>query len=233
MKSFPSLRPLAGLLSSTPKFAAANQARWLHKSKPAAAIPKPIPFAPDVETFLTLIGRGLNKHASKFPSWESLFSSGQQQFQELGIEPASKRRYLMRFMDVYRKSPQKLGPGSDFEFVHEGKALLKIAVPTAAKSTDTKWVVNVPSEDAAPETAPKTLVRPRGYKVTGLDQIGGSYAEALPNGAGAVVKVREGMWQINEGRKVDGGERRRAEIQFKKRSAERRAEREAALMAKL
>jgi len=53
----------------------------------------------------------------------------------------------------------------------------------------------------------------------------GPFIQALKgtNGAAAIVRVTEGMWEDKRGHKVDGGERRRAEVRAKKRSAERKA----------
>lgn len=129
-------------------------------------------------------------------------------------------------MQRYRKGA--LGPGGDFEFVRDGEALLKVATPPASVISDAKWVVNVPKDDGdAPNL--EALPRPKGYTVRGLKSIAGPHATPLPQDAGAVVKVTEGLWEQRRGRKIDGGERRRSEIRFKRRSAERRAEREAAL----
>ncbi|OAR01004.1 hypothetical protein LLEC1_02175, partial [Akanthomyces lecanii] len=160
------LRPLVSA-PATSTFS--SQIRCLHKTRPPPTIPRPRPFVPDVETFLKLIGRGLSRHASKFPSWEALFTMTSPQLKELGIEPPRARRYLLQWMQRYRKGV--VGPGGDF-----------------------------------------------------------NYATELPGKGGAVVKITEGMWEQKQGRKIDGGERRRAETRFKKRSAERRAEREAELM---
>ncbi|KAG6000202.1 hypothetical protein E4U54_001508 [Claviceps lovelessii] len=211
-----------------------TQRRFLHKTRPPHPIPQPRPFVPDVPTFLTLIGRGLNKHASKFPSWESLFSLTSPELKELGIEPPRNRRYLLQWMQRYRKGA--LGPGGDFEFVKDGQAILKVATPPASVVSDAKWVVNVPSEEEGAasdgDTATvKSLPRPKGYVVRGLKSIAGPHAMPLPEQAGAVVKVTEGMWEQRQGRKIDGGERRRAEVRFKRRSMERRAEREAEMGA--
>jgi hypothetical protein len=198
-----------------------------------------------VPTFLTLIGRGLNKYANKFPSWNALFSLTSPQLKELGIEPPRNRRYLLHWMQRYRKG--SLGPGGDFQYVRDGEAILKVATPPPSALSDTKWVVNVPAEfdpeAPPPKAAPKKtedgedtesyLVRPNGYKVVGHKTIAGPYAKPLPGVSGVVVKVTEGMWEDKQGRKIDGGERRRAETRFKKRSAERRAEREAELLANM
>ena len=217
-------------------FTGASQVRCLHKTRPAPSIPSPRPFIPDVSTFLTLIGRGLSKHSSKFPSWEALFSLTSPELKELGIEPPRNRRYLVQWMQRYRKGA--LGPGGDFEFVKDGEAILKVAKPPAAVVSDAKWVVNIPHEEAqdaanVSTATPSTLPRPKGYTVRGLKSIAGPYATPLPDGAGAVVKVTEGMWEQRQGRKIDGGERRRAEVRFKRRSVERRAEREAEMIARM
>ncbi|KAF4978694.1 hypothetical protein FZEAL_4963 [Fusarium zealandicum] len=223
------------LLQSGSAFSRTGQIRQLHKTRPAHPIPKPRPFVPDVPTFLTLIGRGLNKYANKFPSWDALFSLTSPQLKELGIEPPRNRRYLLQWMQRYRKGA--LGPGGDFKHVKDGQAILKVATPPPSSLVDSKWVVNVPSEgeatEGAPQEKPSELIRPSGYRVLGLKSIAGPYATPLPGMAGAVVKVTEGMWEHRQGRKLDGGERRRAEVRFKKRSAERRAEREAEIMANL
>ncbi|KAI9158763.1 Protein FYV4 [Paramyrothecium foliicola] len=229
--SLPVRRSPLGLLTPAVRFSGVNQVRWLHKSKSPQPVPSPRPFVPDVQTFLTLIGRGLGKQASKFPSWESLFSLDSNGMRELGIEPARTRRYLLNWLYRYRRG--SLGPGGDFEYVHDGKALLKVATPPPGAVSEAKWVVNVPLEDAGVDKSPAKLVRPIGYKVQGLNTICGSFVENLPDDKGAVVKVREGMWEVARGRKIDGGERRRAEVRFKKRSAERRAQREADIMSKL
>lgn len=187
---------------------------------------------PDVETFLTLIGRGLSKHASKFPSWQSLFSLTSLELKELGIEPPRTRRYLLQWMQRYRKGA--VGPGGDFQYVKDGEAMLKVATPPAGVVSDAKWVVNVPATgETGSEAAPESFPRPQGYVVRGLKSIAGPYARVLPGQDGAVVKVTEGMWEQRRGRKIDGGERRQAEVRFKRRSAERRAEREAELLARM
>lgn len=142
-------------------------------------------------------------------------------------------------MQRYRKGA--LGPGGDFQHVKDGEAILKVATPPPSRISDTKWVVNVPHAEAEAEEGTDkkqkkgkdTLIRPSGYHVRGLKSISGPYAMPLPGTVGAVVKVTEGMWEHRQGRKLDGGERRRAEIRFKRRSAERRAERESELMSNL
>ncbi|KAK7425454.1 telomere length regulation protein [Neonectria magnoliae] len=217
------------LLQTSSTFSQAGQIRFLHKTRPAPPIPKPVPFVPDVPTFLTLIGRGLHKYANKFPSWDALFSLTSPQLKELGIEPARNRRYLLHWMQRYRKGA--LGPGGDFQYVENGEAILKVATPPASTLRDSKWAVNVPN--GVSDAKVGTLTRPVGYRVEGLKSIVGPYARPLPGLSGAVVKVTEGMWEHRQGRKIDGGERRRAEVRFKKRSVERRAERETEMHSRM
>lgn len=137
-------------------------------------------------------------------------------------------------MQRYREGA--VGPGGDFQFVKDGEAILKVATPPASAISDAKWVVNLPKDEEGASTSsamPSTLPRPKGYTVRGLKSIAGPYATPLPGEAGAVVKVTEGMWEQRQGRKIDGGERRRAEVRFKRRSQERRAEREAEVLARM
>jgi hypothetical protein len=47
------------------------------------------------------------------------------------------------------------------------------------------------------------------------------------NGQKAQIKVKEGLWEERRGHKVDGGERRKAEVRFKRRSEERKKARAA------
>lgn len=55
--------------------------------------------------------------------------------------------------------------------------------------------------------------------------IAGSYVRPVKGTQGmiAVIEVQEGMWEQRRGQKVDGGERRKAEVRAKKRAADRKA----------
>lgn len=182
------------------------------------------------------------------------------QLQELGIEPARSRKYLLDWMQRYRRGA--FGPGGDFRYVKDGQAQLKVALSPEWPHAH-KIVVNVPFEQQATKTEtegetaadeaaaatqdavggeaaeltelekPTSYPRPRLYTVKGLRSISGPFATPLSGHQGAVVKVTDGMWEHKQGRKIDGGERRRAEVQFKRRSAERRAEREAEMLANM
>ncbi|KAI1377395.1 IGR protein motif-domain-containing protein [Hypoxylon crocopeplum] len=193
---------------------------------PPPPIPSPTPFVPDVETFLTVIGRGLKQHASKFPTWEALFTLTSDQLRELGVEPPRTRRYLLQWRQRFRRG--QYGVGGDLQHVSaEGGADLKIVESDVHDIVHPrKYVVNVPAGLSVKKCAPDAMSRVRGYKVQGAKTIVGPYALPLKDGEGARVSVTEGMWEDRRGRKIDGGERRRTEVRYKKRIAERREMRE-------
>lgn len=90
-----------------------------------------------------------------------------------------------------------------------------------------KLLLNVPEGSTsymlAPGQTTADLKKPNGYTLKN-GFICGPYAQPLKlaDGGGAVVKVREGMWEDLLGKKVFGGERRRAETLHKMGVAEHR-----------
>ncbi|KAK1760442.1 IGR protein motif-domain-containing protein [Echria macrotheca] len=211
-----------------PSFAAA-QARWTHTDETTSLpkVPPTTPFVPDVETFLTLIGRGLKQHASKFPTWDALFTLKSEQLRELGIEPPRTRRYLLRWRQRFREG--RFGPGGDLKYVYNGIARLGVLETEKSPLLTLRHAVNFPNHKSVATTPRPQLVRPKGYKVKGVGTVVGPYALPGKNGT-SVVRVTEGMWEDRRGHKVDGGERRRAEVRFKRGIAERKAMRERGLM---
>ncbi|KAL2168612.1 hypothetical protein VTG60DRAFT_7098 [Thermothelomyces hinnuleus] len=222
------LRPCAAPSVAIPGLRA--QARWAHngaqqqKQSQLPLVPAPIPFVPDVETFLTVIGRGLKQHASKFPTWDALFTLTSEQLRELGIEPPRTRRYLLRWRQRFREG--KFGIGGDLKYVENGTAELRVHEIDKTPLLRIRRVVNVPPGKKIEEVSPSEMVRAKGFTVKGTRTIVGPYALPMKHG-GARITVTEGMWEDKRGHKVDGGERRRAEIRFKRRVAERKALREA------
>ncbi|CAK7267008.1 telomere length regulation protein [Sporothrix epigloea] len=196
----------------------------------------------------------MKQHTAKFPSWEALFTLTSRQLRELGIEPPRDRRYLLRWVQRFREG--RFGIAGDFQFVRDGVAELRVkeTVDPENPLIVRKIVLNVPAslkteaiaegeaaseaeassavaaEGAAGSTSDNFLdappVRVHGYKVVGAKAISGPYALPLKHQAGSRVTVTEGMWEDTLGRKIDGGERRQAEVRFKRRAAERRAARE-------
>ncbi|KAI1169818.1 IGR protein motif-domain-containing protein [Nemania sp. FL0916] len=193
-------------------------------------IPPPTPLVPDVSTFLTIIGRDLKQHASKFPDWDSLFTLTSEELRELGVEPPRSRKYLIRWRQRFQRG--QYGIGGDLKHVQDGVAQLRVleAAPTAfglpATAQPRKYVVNVPAGQTLKTCAPGELSRVQGYHVEGARTIVGPYALPLKGKEGASITLTEGMWEDRLGRKIDGGERRRGLIRYQKRVAERREARE-------
>jgi hypothetical protein len=179
----------------------------------------------------------MKQFTSKIPSWEALFKMTSQEFQEAGIEPTRKRRYLLWCRERFRQAIW--GIGGDFKFVSDdGIAFLRtVEVPsgkdtpaTALRSSGMKKIiVNVPPPNIAYDV-PENARQPKDTYLTTLDDIGGPYLELVKGGDGqwARLKRGEGMWEHRQGRKVLGGERRRAETLSKLRQEERKKERAAA-----
>jgi hypothetical protein len=200
-------------------------------------IPLPTPFVPDPQTFLTLIGRNLSQHASKIPTWEALFSLTSMQLRELGVEPPRSRRYLLRWREKFRNG--QFGICGDAESVVGGAAHLRVveipksdldaAANTKATATRTpgtrKMIVNIPPEAVPSEIPPEQLKPIKGFKILGAHTIVGPHVQPVKGGNAAKVVVKEGLWEERRGHKVDGGERRKAEVRAKRRSEERKAQR--------
>ncbi|KAF3005722.1 hypothetical protein E8E13_006157 [Curvularia kusanoi] len=218
--------------------------RGLQHSIPQRPVPAATPFIPDHTSFLTAIGRGLSAHAGKIPSWEALFTLSSPQLKELGVEPARSRRYLLHWREKFRNG--EYGIGGDCAHVNDGVAELAIVEspvapnpelgntisPRSAMATATRnpgmrrVVVNVPvGEEPSP-----VLPAVEGVVVKGAKTIKGSFVEPVKGSEGlrARIRLQEGIWEERRGHKVDGGERRRAEVRAKRRAAENKENREKA-----
>lgn len=227
------LRPVPSFLLPFSPQQASFQARWLHHRMPQPPVPSPTPFVPDPQTFLTLIGRNLSQHASKIPSWEALFSLTSAQLKELGIDPPRSRRYLLRWREKFRKG--QYGIGGDLQHIEDGVAELRVVeVPSqsgpgtataTASAGNRKVIVNVPAGGSASDISPETVVPVKGLHLKGAHTIAGPHVQPIQGGRGARLVIKEGLWEDVRGRKIDGGERRRAEVRSKRRAEERRAAR--------
>ncbi|GAB7366319.1 hypothetical protein MBLNU230_g8119t1 [Neophaeotheca triangularis] len=232
------------------------QCRSLHRlNAPTVRVPRPTPFVPDPQSFLTLIGRNMAQHAPKIPSWEALFSLSSEQLRQSGVEPPRARRYLLWWRERFRAG--LFGPGGDATQVKDGIAELRIVeMPGKSKADQMatltkdagmkKVVVNVPphytikSDPARPaaegeETkdvigiAPPPKVDAKsakpiaGVRIVQGTGIGGTGVEPVKGHPGvAALRVKNGLWEQRRGHKVDGGERRKAEVRSKRRAQERK-----------
>lgn len=193
-------------------------------------------------TFLKLIGRELSKHASKIESWEELFTLTSAQMKTRGIEPPRTRRYLLKWREKFRNG--EFGVGGDLQYVQDGVAELRVVeVPSLKKDPTTgervsgpvtigrtpgmqKLIVNVPSGSESyvllPGQTTADLRKPQGFSLKNGYIITGKQAHPIKgtNGSGVTIKAVEGLWEHKRGRKVFGGERRRAETLHKMRVEE-------------
>lgn len=70
-----------------------------------ANIPSPSESVPDVETFLTKIGRNAKEHVDVFESWEQLFTLSSEELKEKGID-TRLRRYFLAWRERFRKGEE-------------------------------------------------------------------------------------------------------------------------------
>lgn len=98
----------------------------------------------------------------------------------------------------------------------------------SATATESPWkkkvIVNLPTGSSSIEKAAEEMKPVSGVKVLGAHTIVGPYIEPVKgtNGSVARIRVKEGMWEERRGHKIDGGERRKAEVRAKRRAEERR-----------
>jgi hypothetical protein len=129
---------------------------------------------------------------------------------------------LLRWRQRFQQG--RFGPGGDFKHVNDGKAELRVLEVDKDPLTRLRYVVNVPPGQTVEETPTEQLARVAHYQVKGAHTICGPYALPVKGSEdAAIVKTTEGMWEDRRGHKVDGGERRQAEVRFKRRVAERKA----------
>lgn len=182
----------------------------------------------------------MSQHAAKIPSWEALFRLTSFQLKDLGVEPPRARKYLLWWREKFRRDD--FGIGGDLTEVTDGVAHLRVfevpVPPGWAKPPATatrcagmrKVALNVPVGEEKPrvpleEASPVKLVKVRNdHTICGphVTPIGGT------SGYAARITRKEGIWEQKRGRKVDGGERRKAMVRAERRAQERKAERAAA-----
>jgi hypothetical protein len=193
----------------------------------------------------------MSKHEAKIPSWEALFTLSSEQLKESGLEPARARRYLLWWRERFRQGVYGMGgelkhvkDGTAVLRIVEipksgGKVDEESSPATLTKDAGyIKVVSNVPPTDLSkeddagknilvklsppPKVKRSEVVRVKGIKIVRANTIGGTGIEYVKGKIGtAVLKVKEGLWEQRRGHKVDGGERRQAEVRAKRAAAER------------
>ena len=88
-------------------------------------------------------------------------------------------------------------------------------------------ILNLPPEvtEFNRPTTQQPLKKFAHMKIYNGSKIKGPFLQPIKgaNGSAALIRTQEGMWEDRQGHKVDGGQRRQAEVRAKKRSEERRA----------
>lgn len=136
----------------------------------------------------------------------------------------------MRVVEVPRLPKQPEQQGS--------KARPDQAVVAADSSTrviprgpeTTRLILNLPSNETNPMAAlgkgqsTFDLRKVQGVKLAHGHMIQGPYVQPSKgsNGSVATLKAQDGLWEHRRGHKVDGGERRKAEVRFKRGVEERK-----------
>lgn len=158
---------------------------------------------------------------------------------EAGIEPPRTRRYLLRWLEKFRRGDY--GIGGDLQHVKDGAAEVRVVEVPALKKDPSKQsnyeptsltltpghiklVVNLPEGQEKPTGDTTKLKKVKGLKLVRGSTISGPYVKPKAGGKGSVgvICVQEGMWEERRGRKIDGGERRRAEVRWRRAVEEHR-----------
>lgn len=124
----------------------------------------------------------------------------------------------MAWRERFRRG--EFGPGGDAKVVEEGVARLRVVEVEGGAAEGTATRAPGMRRVAANAEEGGEVVTLKGVKVKGAQRVVGSHV--LPAKGGAQIKATEGLWEIRRGRKIDGGERRRAEVRSKRRAAERK-----------
>jgi len=181
----------------------------------------------------------LSQHTSKIPSWDALFTLSSTELRELGVEPPRSRKYLLRWRERFRQG--QYGIGGDLKHVQDGVGevkLFEVPVPDSWKKTNTsadlatatrtpgmrKVAINIPVGADMP-SVPLEQAKPVEFvKAKGKNGLEGPHVEMIKGTEGlkARIVVKEGLWEERRGHKVDGGERRKAEVRSKRRAEERK-----------
>ena len=88
-----------------------------------------------------------------------------------------------------------------------------------------KLILNLPAGAPNPTDATVDNVKPvQGMKIVGAHRIAGPFVEPIKGTDGTVarIKIIEGMWEEKRGHKVDGGERRKEQVRYKRKLEEAR-----------
>lgn len=99
--------------------------------------------------------------------------------------------------------------------------------PPPSPATEEDGQENAATKQSQSQPQSDSLKPVEGMKVVGARTIVGPYIKTVKGtrGAEAIVRVQEGMWEVRRGVKVDGGERRKAQVRRKRLLEERKTAR--------
>ena len=101
------------------------------------------------------------------------------------------------------------------------------AATTTQSPGKKKIVVNLPADVRTADLSESQLVQLQAVKgvpsIQGGNTIVGPHVVPMRGAKTSKVVVKEGMWEYRIGRKIDGGERRQAEVRAMRRAEERKA----------
>lgn len=109
--------------------------------------------------------------------------------------------------------------------MNDGKAELRVVdfpVTVDGQTVNRKIVVNVADGTDTRSIPADKMVPVKGLSVKDSHTIVGPHVVPTKGELGGQLIVREGLWEVRRGRKIDGGERRAAEVQAKRRGEERK-----------
>ncbi|ODH33889.1 hypothetical protein ACO22_03252 [Paracoccidioides brasiliensis] len=212
--------------------------RHLHKVAQPVHVPPPTPFVPDLTTFLSLIGRNMMKDRGIEPPrsrryllrWRQKFRRG-----EYGVggdfDHVVDGVAHLRVIEVARDTTQEKNDntltshdGNDGSQKSDNVPPLTVT-GSVTLSPGMKWaVVNLPPGETEPKEIPRPLKRYKAVRLVRGGMLRAPYLKVLKgtNGTAGTIQVQEGMWEDRRGRKIDGGERRQAEVRAKRKSEERK-----------
>ncbi|KAF7513806.1 hypothetical protein GJ744_007857 [Endocarpon pusillum] len=134
----------------------------------------------------------------------------------------------LRVVEVPKRKPQVQPPPAAAADSTDGGSTRTTTPPTTPLVT--RLILNLPAGETEPTKALDKgqstfdLRKVAGVKLVNGYMIQGPYVQPTKgsNGSVATLKVQEGLWEHRRGHKVDGGERRKAEVRFKRGVEQRR-----------
>ncbi|KAK8218369.1 IGR protein motif-domain-containing protein [Phyllosticta capitalensis] len=133
--------------------------------------------------------------------------------------PDNAKAAARRELPLFRKLRPRLSAFARLQKQEEAPKFVGQLATVNTNAGRKKIIVSTKPDSKTTATTPM-----KSLKVMGAGKIRGTGVELVKgsNGTMGQIKVTEGLWEDRRGHKVDGGERRRAEVRAKKRAAANR-----------